>query len=599
VTASVTLEPPHPWVPGTTVSLYKGIRPSSGLPSGSPVTSATVDVTDLSLVFDGLAEGGTYFAYASGQSVAITASPMSLLPEKTVSDYWIAGDADDTNAFSRAVDAVIADGRGVVRFQSGKTYTISSISNTVDNLTILAYGAYIKSTLGKTTAVTVVDLHGNNLQVLGGTWDYTTTSTVNTDASARVSAFYFRFGINNPGWTFYTGLLVRDTLILNSRNTGIGVYATSRARVLSNTIITALGNGMFCSNNPFDLEIVGNFIYDTGDDAIAVVTDPALPALSKRVTITHNHLYAVDQGIDCSGIDGGLIDYNHVELTWANAIFVWHDTTDNLGNCKNVKIGDHNTVRDGNQLYGTAAAQTARGVLNPTDRSTWRASINSAPASVKIASDIDRIELGFPEIINPGGLEIAAGGNLTGTGVIRRTDHRGQPVTTSNYIGTPGCNVASAVLVDGRITYCKIGVPKNAPLAKNVAIRSTGTVGSAGSVVRLGIYLDNGFSSPGRLLIDIGTVDMTTAGNKVLSISGGAGIYLWGADYWLAAASQGGAATQPTVFQLTGQADGTPTGSDASLVTNGYFGNSVSGALPSTATINGFATNATAVRLGF
>jgi hypothetical protein len=290
VTASVTLEPPHPWVPGTTVSLYKGIRPSSGLPSGSPVTSATVDVTDLSLVFDGLAEGGTYFAYASGQSVAITASPMSLLPEKTVSDYWIAGDADDTNAFSRAVDAVIADGRGVVRFQSGKTYTISSIAKTVDNLTILAYGAYIKSTLGKTTAVTVVDLHGNNLQVLGGTWDYTTTSTVNTDASARVSAFYFRFGINNPGWTFYTGLLVRDTLILNSRNTGIGVYATSRARVLSNTIITALGNGMFCSNNPFDLEIVGNFIYDTGDDAIAVVTDPPCPRSrsgSRSPTITY------------------------------------------------------------------------------------------------------------------------------------------------------------------------------------------------------------------------------------------------------------------------------------------------------------------------
>jgi hypothetical protein len=67
------------------------------------------------------------------------------------------------------------------------------------------------------------------------------------------------------------------------------------------------------------------------------------------------------------------------------------------------------------------------------------------------------------------------------------------------------------------------------------------TVGSAGSVTRLGVWRDNN-GVPGLLLLDAGTVDSTTTGLREITISQ----LLTPGIYWLGACSQGSPTTQPT-----------------------------------------------------
>ena len=111
------------------------------------------------------------------------------------------------------------------------------------------------------------------------------------------------------------------------------------------------------------------------------------------------------------------------------------------------------------------------------------------------------------------------------------------------------------------------------------AIGSLGNVGgSAGAVVRFGLYADNN-GAPGALISDFGTVVATTATPYLVTTPI---ILNGGVLYWLCIVGQGAPVTQPTVYvnngrtsQQMGQVAG-PVGGPA-----GYVGSaSVSAALP-------------------
>lgn len=115
-----------------------------------------------------------------------------------------------------------------------------------------------------------------------------------------------------------------------------------------------------------------------------------------------------------------------------------------------------------------------------------------------------------------------------------------------------------------------------------ISVLST-LAGSAGAVVRLGIYSSDAGGQPDALVFDAGTVDGTQTGVLTITISQ----TLQPGNYWLAAAVQGGAGTR-TKLANSGAAQ-----SESRLVLggnntwnqygqNGYTRNSVSGALPST-----------------
>lgn len=110
--------------------------------------------------------------------------------------------------------------------------------------------------------------------------------------------------------------------------------------------------------------------------------------------------------------------------------------------------------------------------------------------------------------------------------------------------------------------------------------------GTAGAVLRLGIYADDGFCYPGALVVDAGTVAMAAGApvTKEITISQSldAGIY------WLAAVIQGVAGTRPTMICSAGTTTATPNlALTASPHVNetAYTQTGISGALPNPFTV--------------
>jgi hypothetical protein len=107
--------------------------------------------------------------------------------------------------------------------------------------------------------------------------------------------------------------------------------------------------------------------------------------------------------------------------------------------------------------------------------------------------------------------------------------------------------------------------------------------GEAGSVLRLGIYSDNGNAYPNALLLDGGTIDGTSATTQVATVS----LTLAPGLYWIGGAVQAAPSSQPTVRIASnptiplalGLGTGLP-GASTSAV--GFSQTSVTGALPST-----------------
>lgn len=112
--------------------------------------------------------------------------------------------------------------------------------------------------------------------------------------------------------------------------------------------------------------------------------------------------------------------------------------------------------------------------------------------------------------------------------------------------------------------------------------------GDAGSKVRLGLYADNGSMYPGALLVDAGQIAGDSA--TVQEITLGTPLALAAGWYWIGAAVQAAATTQPTLRTINNSTVGTvvlPIGttipsSNGTVI--GYSQTSVSAGLPSTFT---------------
>jgi hypothetical protein len=134
-------------------------------------------------------------------------------------------------------------------------------------------------------------------------------------------------------------------------------------------------------------------------------------------------------------------------------------------------------------------------------------------------------------------------------------------------------------------------------LAKSVTLSGLGIrlgtsgTGSAGAVLRLGVYSADANGLPDSLLLDAGTVDATQPAGTVLTIVG-LSLALDAGFYWFAGALQGSAATAPFVitndnpYARTVNVTGLTADVPGTTVVDGVSGRrrqSVTGALPSPA----------------
>lgn len=193
---------------------------------------------------------------------------------------------------------------------------------------------------------------------------------------------------------------------------------------------------------------------------------------------------------------------------------------------------------------------------------TWFDRANTYP-KIK-ASDLNRIEQGVLS-------------NAQALGETDLTWTSGEFYLPSNLLVA-----SSATLGDGNLRIHPVLLRRPVTIDR-LSIAVT-VVGSAGAVLRLGIYRNRGDAYPGDLLVDAGTVSGTAVANPTVTVAQTLTAGLW----WFAVCSQGAATTQPTV--ATGAAPIPPvplsTGTTApgSTTFAGFIQNGVSGALPATFT---------------
>lgn len=187
----------------------------------------------------------------------------------------------------------------------------------------------------------------------------------------------------------------------------------------------------------------------------------------------------------------------------------------------------------------------------------------------------------------PSRIELASAGSAGGSVQIPMTSGHG-------YYYTPQGPTAATALTraNGDMSLMPIWIRKGVTVSALGVEVSVG--GSAGSVYRLGIYLDSGGGFPGSLLVDAGTVATTSGGTKQVAIAQpitSAGLY------WLASSPQGNPGTAAQMTFLANCLSGPfwwwgtspPTGGGSG--SPGYVYGGVTGALPASLTPGSIITN--------
>lgn len=144
----------------------------------------------------------------------------------------------------------------------------------------------------------------------------------------------------------------------------------------------------------------------------------------------------------------------------------------------------------------------------------------------------------------------------------------------------------------GKVYY--VPLPVEAPHSIDKLGCYVSTVGSAGSVTRLGIYDSDSSGWPNALLG--GDLTVATAAGSTKSITLAAVLALLSGLYWLALVSQGAPATEPTFYGINGNGEGSPwvpvndngSGSPADAYATALTQTGVAGALPATAAPDGW-----------
>lgn len=142
-------------------------------------------------------------------------------------------------------------------------------------------------------------------------------------------------------------------------------------------------------------------------------------------------------------------------------------------------------------------------------------------------------------------------------------------------------DVTTGIPAEGTLPLNIIMFPSGGTIT-DVAVEVT-VAGSAGAVIRIGVYADDGNNGPSTLLVDAGTVDATTTGVKTLTLATPITIPSTGRKVWVGAVVQGAAVTRPTVRWNNSPMPGIGSTAAATIIASkiqSYLQSSVTGALP-------------------
>jgi hypothetical protein len=171
--------------------------------------------------------------------------------------------------------------------------------------------------------------------------------------------------------------------------------------------------------------------------------------------------------------------------------------------------------------------------------------------------------------------------------------------SSGRYYYAPPAAITTVAPANQQMRMAPFYVPNRVTIS-SIAVDVT-SAGEAGSLIRLGIFGDDGTGRPSSLVVDAGTVagDGATGVKEITGLSASIGP----GYYYATTCVQNAPTTQPTVRtvgSLTnggGSVDAWTTLPAAGQTAVGFYQNSVSGAFPSTTTVGGQLSGNTPPRL--
>jgi hypothetical protein len=173
------------------------------------------------------------------------------------------------------------------------------------------------------------------------------------------------------------------------------------------------------------------------------------------------------------------------------------------------------------------------------------------------------------------------------------------PYVSGWWVSSAGGANGSVTATAARMTLTPLVVAQSSASIDRAAVQIITTAGSAGSVIRLGIYGSSYGMPSGAPIADWGTVSGTSIAVPELSITT---LSLTRGLYWLAAATQGAPATEPTVRYSTSSNWPLAIGNTATTgisAATGLYLSGVTGALPTITSVTGSIATPTLVAVRY
>jgi len=168
------------------------------------------------------------------------------------------GTADDDTPIDLAIDGVTANTAGIVEFQSGSTYSVTTI-NLNSNVTLIGYGATIKNAASNQDAV-IQGTDVSNIKIIGLTID-------GNDANVTTSGDVFGIYIDISSGA--SNVTIKDCKFQNTEKDAIYLDGVHEVLITNNHFTDCAQQGsndvIKIHGSSYEVQILGNYIYNVND----------------------------------------------------------------------------------------------------------------------------------------------------------------------------------------------------------------------------------------------------------------------------------------------------------------------------------------------
>jgi nitrous oxidase accessory protein NosD len=251
------------------------------------------------------------------------------------------GNADDTNAIQNAANSLVSG--GIIEFPAGTYKTSNRIflsgnaiqvvgagEKTVIQLTNSSLpGFFVKAMTGGT--ITGVKIVGNN-------------STRNTSQQAIL--------IQDS-----QNITIQSVVVDGSNSSGLAIQRSNNIKVINNVINNTLAEGIVVTDQSKRILIDGNFVTNSGDDAITVVSYTYNTNYCEDIIVTNNNVFTSrGRGITHLGGRRVTIDTNIINGTAGSGVLITLDATFNT-------FESNSTIISNNQVLSVGSVSIPGGYL--------------------------------------------------------------------------------------------------------------------------------------------------------------------------------------------------------------------------------------------